>query len=430
MRSISIELKIVVSIIVFTIFIVSLERYQISENIIAQFVASKKSKHTLLKETISPIIGLNLSLGLRSANKEYLDQIMKQNADLSSIKVLDPSGKTLYSSSKVSEQILTKDPNDMNFFNKNILDPVTAENLGSVQLYFFDHEYQQVVEKNKETTVKMFLLTFVLLLIFVAFVKREFRHLKKLSRSVLSYDPKENNFNLKHSPRTDEVGIIHNAIVSMVEKINSHAKLLDDINISLEQKIKERTQQLEDANSKLKDLAITDELTQVANRRHFTTHMKEIWELAKRKNAVVSVIMCDIDHFKDVNDTYGHTMGDEVLKRIAKIMKDSLLRSTDFVARFGGEEFVIILYDTKTDQAKILCERIQSSLGKVHGFELNGKKTGPVTLSFGISSMIPDIDNSSDDAVRTADIALYQAKNNDRNCIEIYLENRAQPRIG
>lgn len=417
MRNIGIELKIVLSVVFFTIFIVGLERYQLSENIIEQFVKSKKSKHDLLKDTISPVIGLNLSLGLESANKEYLDQIIRDNADLAHIELIGPEGTILYKHSRTSEKVLNKDPDDMNFCNKRILDPVTAEPLGSVHLYFFDHEYQKVVGKNRETTIKIFLITFVLLAIFISYIRREFRHLKWLSQSVLSYDPKENNLSLTHSVRGDEVGVIHNAIKSMVERIGSHSKLLDDINTSLEKKVKERTRQLEEANQKLKELSVTDELTQVANRRHFTTHIEETWELARRTKRVVSVVMCDIDHFKEVNDTYGHAMGDVVLKSIAKIMKDSLQRNTDFIARFGGEEFAIVLYDTKTDAAQKLCERIQNNLRKSDGFEFKGKKTGPVSLSFGISSMTPNIDNSYEDAVLSADAALYEAKEKGRNCM-------------
>jgi len=417
MRSIGIELKIVISIVLFTLFIVGLERYQLSENIIEQFVESKKSKHDLLKNTISPIIALNLSLGLNGANEEYLDQIMEHNTDLASIELIDVNGNTLYKESKASQQAFEKYGEDMNFCTKDILDPLTEENLGSVHLNFFDDEYQKVLDKNTETTIKIFLITFVLLAVFVVYIKREFRHLKELSQNVLSYDPKKNNLVLRQSTRTDEVGVIHNAIKTMVEKISSHSKLLDEVNLSLEKKVKERTKQLEEANHKLKELTITDELTQVANRRHFTMHLKEMWKLAKRKKAVLTVVMCDIDHFKQVNDTYGHAMGDVVLKSIAKIMRDSLERNTDFIARFGGEEFAIILYDTKAKGALKLCERIQSNIRKIDGFEFKGRKTGPLSLSYGISSTIPDMGNGYEDIVLSADAALYKAKEKGRDCV-------------
>jgi len=125
MRTFSIEVKIVVSIVLFTVFIVGFERYQLSENIIEQFVESKTSKQNLLKETIAPILALNISLGLSEANKEYLDQIVKQNTDLESIELVGLNKENLYSYSKSLEQKFEKDGNGINFCSKEILDPLT-----------------------------------------------------------------------------------------------------------------------------------------------------------------------------------------------------------------------------------------------------------------------------------------------------------------
>jgi len=250
-------------------------------------------------------------------------------------------------------------------------------------------------------------------------IKREFKFLKELSENVLVYDPKLNNFTLSASNRSDEVGIIHNAIVSMVTKINSHAKLLDDINQSLEEKIAKRTRELEEANKRLIELSVTDPLTKIANRRHFENHLQEIWKLAKRNHVDISIVMCDIDHFKEVNDKYGHMMGDIVLTKIAQILKHALKRESDFIARYGGEEFIIVLYDTKTDGAEELCVTIQNNLKNLDGFENEGVKIAPVTLSFGISSMIPDEENHYEHLIKSADTALYQAKENGRNCMVV-----------
>lgn len=419
MRNISIEIKMIISVIFFTLLIVGLERYQLSENIVEQFVESKKSKNKLLIDTISPIIALNLSLGLEDANKEYLDQIVKQNSDLESFELIDPQGNKIYSYMKNPIKEHQKDPNSIHFCSQSIVDPLTGEKFGMAQLYFDDHEYQTMLDKNKETTFKMFGITFLILMIFLFLIKREFKFLKELSENVLVYDPKLNNFTLKASDRTDEVGIIHNAIISMVTKINSHAKLLDDINQSLEEKISKRTQELEEANQRLIELSVTDPLTKIANRRHFENHLQEIWKLAKRNHVDISIIMCDIDHFKEVNDKYGHIMGDAVLKKIAQILKHSLKRASDFIARYGGEEFIIVLYDTKTSGAEELCVTIQNNLKSCDGFETDGGKIAPVTMSFGISSMIPDEENHYEHLINSADTALYQAKENGRNCIVV-----------
>ncbi len=417
MRSLSIEIKMIIGVVFFTLLIVGLERYQLSGNIIEQFVESKKSKNKLLIDTISPIIALNLSLGLNDANKEYLDQIVKQNSDLISCELIDAEGRKIYTYSKTSKKELQKEKNIIHFCSRSIIDPITGEKFGMVTLHFDDHEYQLMLDKNKETTLKIFAITLVILIIFIFLIKREFKFLKELSENVLVYDPKLNNFTLTRTDRSDEVGIIHNAIISMVSKINSYAKLLDDINQSLEEKISERTKELEEVNKQLKELSITDPLTQLFNRRHFEHHLQDIWNLAMRKQVDISIVMCDIDNFKYVNDTYGHLVGDIVLKEVAQILKNSLKRSADFIARYGGEEFILVLYDTKLNAAEELCIAIQNKLKSVNGFEYNGVRTKPISLSFGISSIIPDEKNQYENLIKLADSALYQAKENGRDRI-------------
>lgn len=415
--NISIEIKAIVGIIVFTIFVFALERYLLSENIINQFLESKKSKNSLLLNTISPVVGLNISLGLDSANKEYLDQIVEQNSDLESMTIVDFNEKLIYNYIKNHVKKPSGYENSINYATKTIIDSLTNEKLGTIYLHSSNSEYEMMRDKNKITTIQIFIFIFVLLAFFIAMVKREFKYLKELSNNVLSYDPKLNNLKLKTLDRKDEVGIINNAIVSMVKKIDSHAKLLDEINNSLEQKVKERTKELEEANLRLLELSTTDPLTKISNRRHFETYFSNNWALAKRTHTEISIVMCDIDYFKKINDTFGHVIGDEVLIGIAHTMKESLKRSSDLIARYGGEEFIIILYDTNLDEAKKLCEDIQQNISKVDFIKNKDLISKPVTLSFGVSSIIPDIEDEPEDLIKLADSNLYEAKKRGRNCI-------------
>ncbi len=418
-RSLSIELKIIIGIILFTILIVSAERYQLSDNIVNQFIKSKKSKNNLLIDTISPIIALNISLGLEDANEEYLNQIVKQNDDLEFLELKNVNKDIIYTYIKESTKHLKKEEGDTNFCSKNIIDPISGENFGFIDLYFSDKELIEVHQKNTDTTISIFLITFILLFLFIFLIKRELKDLKVLSRDVLAYDPKLNNLSLRESKRSDEIGVIHNAIMSMVERIDLHSKDLDAINHSLEDKVKERTKELEAVNEKLKALSITDALTQLYNRRYFEQHLKDTWDMAQRKNVDMSIIMCDIDYFKHVNDTYGHAAGDIVLKIVANVMKTSIKRSTDFVARYGGEEFIIVLYDTNTNGAHELCTTIQKGIKSLGNFEAHGIKIRPITMSFGVSSIIPDTGNIPSNLVKSADFALYQAKQSGRDRIII-----------
>jgi diguanylate cyclase (GGDEF)-like protein len=201
----------------------------------------------------------------------------------------------------------------------------------------------------------------------------------------------------------------------MVAKINGYAALLDDLNQSLSIKVEERTQELQEANLQLKELSLTDSLTHLSNRRSLAIHLQDIWELAKRNHSVVSIIMCDIDHFKQVNDKYGHIVGDMVLKDIANILKESLKRKSDFLARYGGEEFMIVLYEIDIKAAQELCASIQKNLENIDKFEYKEVKLNPITMSFGISSSVPDETSEYNDLIKLADTALYQAKESGRN---------------
>lgn len=419
MKNIRIEMKIIISVIFFTLLLVGLQRYEITQNISEQFITSKKDKNTLLLNTISPTIGLNLSLGLNDANKEYLDQIINQNSDMEALTLTTTNGKNLYRYFKNPNKKPKKECCEIDSSHKLIIDPVTGEILATLHAKFDDHEYQMMLKNNQITTYKVFIITLVLLALFLIFLKREFRFLKELTRNVLQYDPVLNNFPLQKSNKVDEVGIIHNAFISMVEKIHLHSKLLDNVNQSLERKIQERTQELEQANRQLKELSLTDSLTQLSNRRSFETYFKDIYRLAQRNQIEISVIMCDIDHFKQINDTHGHTVGDMVIKEFAHIMKDSLNRGSDFIARYGGEEFVIILYDANSNDAKELCIKIQNNLKDSQNFESQWGKIGIITMSFGIASIVPMEQDTCENLIVSADIALYKAKNEGRNRIVI-----------
>lgn len=417
-NNISIEIKTIIGIIVFTVFIVGLERYQISQSVTEQFIKSKKSKNQLLVNTILPVVSLNMSLGLNDANKEYLDYVAQQYSDLEFMEIKDTNQNIVYKYGKYEKVQHYLKEEYLDFCVKNITDTVTHEVLGSIHMHFSDKDYQKILSQSRSTTIKVMITASILLLIFIILIKNEFKYLQKLTNNVLEYNPKLNNFPLEKLHRRDEVGVINNAIVSMVKKIAAHTNELDEINFSLEKKIKIRTKELEDANEKLKALSVTDDLTQLSNRRYFEEYFHKTWELAKRNKVSISIIMCDIDWFKKVNDTYGHQAGDFILQSISEIMKKSLKRETDFIARFGGEEFVIVLYDTDAKTAKELCQNIQERLKKRGSFEFKGEDIGEITLSFGISSIVPHVGDNSEALLKLSDKALYKAKENGRNCIE------------
>jgi len=162
-------------------------------------------------------------------------------------------------------------------------------------------------------------------------------------------------------------------------------------------------------------MAVKDPLTGLHNRRYYEAHYTNLFEKAVKQKQPLSAIMCDIDHFKAVNDSLGHHVGDEVIQEVAKrIMKT--VRSVDLACRYGGEEFVVIMPDTQTEMANVVAERIRAEVAAHPIIAENGAQQVHVTISMGIATMNGSID-TSDKLMKRADVALYNAKREGRNCV-------------
>jgi diguanylate cyclase (GGDEF)-like protein/PAS domain S-box-containing protein len=172
---------------------------------------------------------------------------------------------------------------------------------------------------------------------------------------------------------------------------------------------------IEDANQKLERLAALDGLTQLANRRMFDAYLVREWSIQARQKSPLSIIMCDIDYFKRYNDAYGHQAGDECLKQVADKLKDSVTRPTDLVARYGGEEFVLVLPDTNPRGAEHVAQRIIKHIKKLKIPHSQSDIDPYVTLSMGISYVLPHHHQSLEVLIKTADDALYEVKATGRN---------------
>jgi diguanylate cyclase (GGDEF)-like protein len=166
----------------------------------------------------------------------------------------------------------------------------------------------------------------------------------------------------------------------------------------------------------LQTLSVTDALTGIANRRHWDWRLAEEIARAQRYRYPVAVLMVDIDHFKRVNDTHGHQVGDEVLRQVAERLR-STLRRTDFLARYGGEEFGIIAPQTALEAAKVLAERLRRAIAR-EPIQVNNELSIPLTISVGVA-VFPDHAQNESDLVAAADAALYRAKQDGRNCVRV-----------
>nr|WP_293110506.1 diguanylate cyclase [Okeania sp. SIO2F4] len=169
------------------------------------------------------------------------------------------------------------------------------------------------------------------------------------------------------------------------------------------------------ANQRLSLLATLDGLTQIANRHRFDQYLEQEWQRMKLKNLPLSLIICDLDYFKLYNDNYGHQTGDDCLKKIAKTIQGIVNLPEYLLARYGGEEFAIILPNTNTESALILAENIRSEVENLKIIHGQSPINEFVTISIGISSIVPQENNSSAELITLAEQALYKAKKQ-RNC--------------
>jgi len=182
--------------------------------------------------------------------------------------------------------------------------------------------------------------------------------------------------------------------------------------------IRETTQtKLIEANNKLEVLAHIDSLTEVFNRRHFDDLLHQEWGRLKREKGELSLILCDVDYFKNYNDTYGHLKGDQCLRLIAQTINSTIHRPSDMVARYGGDEFVLLLPNTALDGAQHLAEEILNRICQLQIRHEESPLADYVTITIGAGTGFPNEDLPEDKFIWLADKALYEAKRRGRNCV-------------
>lgn len=227
------------------------------------------------------------------------------------------------------------------------------------------------------------------------------------------------DYSLRASIRNnDEIGALSrefNAMLGMIESNNKELLRLNAELTSKHQKVLEVQSELQAANTELKRLSEHDPLTGLSNRLALEKKLEQAWEILCRTGDPLTVMLADVDFFKLYNDHYGHQDGDETLKRVADILADAVQRKSDMAARYGGEEFLLVLPGTGVDDAmevaatlreRILEARIEHSRSPIRPF---------LTISIGISSIVPNNDLAMEDLIRAADRALYRVKNNGRD---------------
>jgi len=215
--------------------------------------------------------------------------------------------------------------------------------------------------------------------------------------------------------------------IELLARIRAHArsylahKERDQAFIAL-RKMQEQLETMNDelarSNRELQRLSSLDGLTGVANRRQFDETLEQEWQRAMRTNTPLSLIFADIDFFKRYNDHYGHQAGDDTLKKVAGVLQRSVHRPADLVSRYGGEEFVMVLPDTMLDGAVTVANKVLNGVRNLNIPHSNAEDNDRVTLSIGVATLNPKVNQKPEILVEAADKALYRAKESGRNHVE------------
>ena len=198
---------------------------------------------------------------------------------------------------------------------------------------------------------------------------------------------------------------------SAEQEVLQHKENLEDL-------VEDRTAELQIANKRLEELSRVDGLTGIANRRRLDEELDREWKRMLREKRPLSVVLCDIDHFKLYNDTYGHQGGDECLIRVANAIRESVNRPGDLTARYGGAEFCLVLPETSGLGALQIAELVRKNVSEMNLEHKSSPVADRVTLSLGVATLIPDLGSQPSVLLEGADRALYQAKGNGRNRVE------------
>lgn len=235
------------------------------------------------------------------------------------------------------------------------------------------------------------------------------RPIEQLARSAkqVQRDEPGARFPLEHP--VQEIAQLGQSLDAMTQSLLGKERELQEANASLEATVAQRTAALTQANAELLSLAVHDGLTGVYNRRRFDEKLTEYTLLSRRTGRPFALLLIDADHFKRINDTHGHAVGDDVLKQLAALIQSSL-RTTDFVARYGGEEFAVLLPEiAQPDTPEVVAEKVRAAIAEAF-FPVVER----VTVSIGVGLADP-ADNSHSALIKRADQQLYQAKAAGRN---------------
>jgi diguanylate cyclase (GGDEF)-like protein/PAS domain S-box-containing protein len=212
-------------------------------------------------------------------------------------------------------------------------------------------------------------------------------------------------------------------VVHVVRDANGNVECLIGFMFDITER-KKTEEQLLVLQKQLEQISYTDGLTGVPNRRMFDTVLEKEWSSAQRRNTPLSLVLLDIDYFKQYNDRYGHLQGDECLKRVGQVLDAAGKRARDLFARFGGEEFALVMPETDSDAALLVAERLRILILQDKVLHEDSPVDQILTISLGVSTIVPSHEDCSANFLETVDRQLYRAKHEGRNRVAVGMAGR------
>lgn len=394
----------------------SFRLYVAKQDIAEETERSGRERIALVAEALS-----NLLVGYDYSNMESLAERIVKLQDVQQITVRNLTGKIMVSrnSSEFNETVKEQR------YEAPVL--FLGETIGSVELRISLERHEQKMRKTYINIILWlsFFALFLGLLLYAVTSKaiiKPIGHFRDLINGILN-DPSGLAQRKLVITSRDELGELAAIFNTMNEKVHDYQQrlqekyiLADSTLLAINEQLKTRTEELEKALTQVERLATTDSLTELPNRRHFDNFLTSAFPRAVRFGEPICLVLVDVDHFKKINDQYGHGAGDYVLQELARLFK-ARTRETDICARMGGDEFAFLLCRADTEESLVLSQELLRKVGE-HSFVANGTKLN-VMLSIGIAQISPDI-HDGEALYGAADAALYEAKHRGRGQIVVY----------
>ncbi|MEA1918301.1 MAG: HAMP domain-containing sensor histidine kinase [Campylobacterota bacterium] len=370
-KVLSLRNKLILLSLIFMITVFILLQFEHNSSVEQTMSESEQSRNKLLIDTMLPVIRTNLSFGLVDANREYLDAICKDNVNVISVTLIDTEGEKLYSYAAMSHDYDRETPENYKV-SRTISDPDTQSLIGSIEVHFSNIYFEKMLNDHQHFTTQIMIMFIAVLLIMLWLLQRAFMPMYQLVELIKTFEPKHDNFKLERTGKYDEIGVIQNALVDMIDRIDLHNRELRELNQTLEEKIKLRTKALGEKKEELeKEIKTVKEQEKMLIAQSRLAAMGEMMSMIAhqwRQPLSTSTLMITNYKVSAMLESKARDQRDDILDQISDILVYLSDTIDDFQTYF------------KPDKKKERCE-LHKIIERAHHFSLARLENYGVTLA-------------------------------------------------